>query len=208
MPDSFEYDYIPGYTKPTHEYGTPFGDEFHAEAVQELLLSMAGYTQRGVTLAGGQGVVPTGAILARHTASGLYTLYQAGASDGRQTAIGVLRDARDTGGNGGTTLYGPNGVTYAQSGTSTTYTASPAGKVATPALGNLVYRGILNANIISGTDTVSLVTGTGGGVSVQVVTALGGRVIAFGLGSGTGQAFPGGPMDGQTASSGVNAFIF
>lgn len=208
--DSTEFDYIPSFTKPTHEYGAPFGDEFHAEAVQELLASTAGYTQRGVTLAGGQGILPTGAVLARHTASGLYTLYQAGANDGRQTPIGCLRDARDTGGTGGTTLTGPNGQTYAQGGTATTYAASPAGKAATPSQANLVYRGILNANLISGTDTSSLVTGTGGGVSSQTVTSMGARVIAFGLGSTGTSAFPGGPMDGipQGGTQGVNQFIF
>lgn len=211
--DSTEFDYIPSYTKPTHEYGAPFGDEFHAEAVEELLASMAGYTQRGVTLAGGQGILPTGAILARHTASGLYTLYQAGASDGRQTPVGILRDARDTGGTGGTTLTGPNGQTYSQSGTATTYAASPAGKAATPSQANLVYRGILNANLISGTDTSSLVAGTGGGVTSTTVTALGARVVSFGLGSGSGGVFPGGPMDGNpgapyAGATGVNQWIF
>src|ERR1700761_3734135 len=122
--DSFEFDPIPGYNKGTHEYGSPYGDEFHAEAVQELLLSYAGFTQRGVTLAGGQGVLPTGTILARHTASGKYFSYQPGATDGRQTPVGVLRDGRDTGGAGGT----PAGYTF--TGQTPTYAASSGGKVA------------------------------------------------------------------------------
>ncbi len=220
MPDSYEFDYSPGYTKPTHEYGTPFGDDFHAQAVQELLLSTAGYTQRGVTLLGGQGVVPTGAILARESTSGQYTMYQPLATNGRNIALGVLRDARDTGGAGGatTTLVGGNGNV---SISSTTYAASPAGLTAKPCLGNLVIRGILNANLISGTDTASLVSGTGGGVASFTLTQLGARVVQFGqvgsaavAGAPTGGAFPGGLMDGQFGSTsgvntaGVNAFIF
>lgn len=206
--DSSEFDYVPGFTKPTHEYGQPYGDEFHAEAVQELLMSVsAGYTQRGITLAGGQGVVPTGAVLARHSASGLYVLYQLGATDGRQTPVGILRDARDTGYSGGT-LVGPNGnLTVA--GTATTYVASASGKAATMAQGNLVYRGVLNANLISGTDTTSLVSGTGGGVASLTATALGARVVPFNTPAVTGAPFPGGPMDGNPGSTtGVNAWIF
>jgi hypothetical protein len=202
--DSYEFDYTPGYTKPTHEQGTAYGDEFHAEYVAELLLSMAGYTQRGVTLAGGQGVLPTGSVIARHTATGLYFLYQAGASDGRQTPLGVLRDGRDTGGNGGT----PGGYTF--TGQTPSYTASPAGKVATNALGNLVYRGILNLNVMSGTDTAGVINGQGiGSGATGAVGLMGGRVVQFGGPVGTA-AFPGGPMDGGNVggTAGTNAFIF
>ena len=182
--DSYEFDYTPGYTKPTHTYGAEFGDEFHAPAVQELLLSTAGYTQRGVTLGGGSGVLPTGCILAKKTSDGKYYAYTSGASDGTQVAIGILRDARDTGGS-----------------------SSPSGKVSTDCQGNLVYRGILNANLVSGTDTSSLVSGTGGGVSVQTAAVLGARVVQFGFGVASG-AFPGGPMDGTASGVGTSAFIF
>ncbi len=185
--DSFEFDYTPGYTKPTHEFGATFGDEFHAEAVQELLLSTAGYTQRGVTLAGGNGVLPTGTVLAQNTTTGKYVAYSAAGSSGTNVALGVLRDSRDTGGS-----------------------SSPSGKASTDCQGNLVYRGILNANLVSGTDTTSLVTGTGGGVgsgASGAYTQLKARVVAFGNGV-AGGAFPGGPMDGQTGSPGTNAFIF
>jgi hypothetical protein len=221
--DSAEFDYTPGFTKPTHEYGTPFGDEFHAEAVQELLLSIsAGYTQRGVTLAGGQGLLPTGTVIAKHSGSGKYFVYQSGATDGRQTPLGVLRDARDTGGNGYSTVSAYNAAylvaypaasgtpTMTLSGTATSYPASPAGKVITDAQGNLVYRGTLNANLVSGTDTSSIATGTGGGVSAQTVTAMGARVLPFGDGNTTTTPpFPGGPMDGSpTVGAGVNAWIF
>lgn len=210
--DSFEFDAPPGYVKPTHEYGTPFGDEFHAEAVQELMLSMAGYTQRGVMLAPGQGVLPTGCILGKVTATGLYYAYDGTSTDGRQTALGVLRDARDTGGLGYTVAqYNTAFGTSLVAGHVTAFPASPSGKTAAGQLGNLVYRGILNANLVSGTDTGTIVSGTGGGVVAATLTAMGARVAPFGGSIATasqGTPFPGGPMDGQTATSGVNAFLF
>jgi hypothetical protein len=223
--DSVEFDYPPGYVKPTHEYGSPYGDEFHAEAVQELLLSTVGYTQRGVTLAAGQGILPTGCVIARHTTSGRYFSYNAGGSDGRQTAIGILRDARDTGGPGAASLsaynantnsVNPDGITLA--GGSVVFPASPAGKVAGDALGNMVVRGILNANVVSGTDTTNLIISNGVGSGVgQALQLLGGRISQWGGAvSGNPAPFPGGPMDGvpPTAAGtvptgvGVNAFIF
>jgi hypothetical protein len=204
--DSFEFDPSPGYTKPTHEYGTSFGDEFHAEAVQELLLSMVGYTQRGVTLAGGQGPLPTGSVIARHTASGLYFLYQPGATDGRQTPAGVLRDGRDTGGTGGTPAQ------YTFTGQTPSYAPSPGGKVANSCQGNLVWRGSLNLNVMSGTDATNIVNGNGiGSGAGQVVALLGGRVAAFGGPIAANYApFPGGLMDGGNAAgtAPVSAFIF
>jgi hypothetical protein len=218
--DSFEFDYPPGYVKPTHEYGTPYGDEFHAEAVEELMLSMAGYTQRGVVLAGGQGVLPTGTIIARHTASGRYFAYQNAASDGRGTAVGVLRDGRDTGGPGAASLsaynantngVNPDAITLA--GGAVVFPASAAGKAASDALGNMVIRGILNANVVSGTDTTSLIpntSGLGSGAG-QAMAQLGARYAPFGGPvSGVAQPFPGGPMDGNPSGgpTGVNAFIF
>jgi len=223
--DSAEFDYSPGFQKPTHTYGAGFGDEFHAEAVQELLASVsAGYTQRGVTLAGGQGYLSTGTVLAKHAASGKYFVYFAGATDGRQTPLGVLRDGRDTGGNGynGTAAFnaayaaayptasGYVGLTLTSAGSAYTATASPAGKAIADCQANLVYRGVLNANLVSGTDTSSIVTGTGGGLSAQTVTAMGARVLAFGDGNtANGPQFPGGPMDGSpTVGAGTNQFIF
>jgi hypothetical protein len=158
--DSFEFDYIPAYTKPTHEYGqelgtAPYASQFMAPVVRELLKSYAAFTQKGVTLAGGNGILPTGCVLAMQTANQLYYPYNATASDGTQNALGVLRDARDTGG-----------------------TSDPTGQTATACLGNLVYRGILDLTLVSGTDTTSLVsggTGTGGGIgsgTTGVVTQL------------------------------------
>jgi Bacteriophage lambda head decoration protein D len=159
--DSFEFDYIPAYTKPTHEYGqelgtAPYASQFMAPVVRELLKSYAAFTQKGVTLAGGNGILPTGCVLAMQTSSQYYYPYNATASDGTQTALGVLRDARDTG----------------------TASGSGTGQTSTPCLGNLVYRGILDLTLVSGTDTTSLVsggTGTGGGIgsgTTGVVTQL------------------------------------
>lgn len=223
--DSVEFDYTPGYTKPTHEYGQPYGDEFHAEAVQELLLSYAGFTQRGVTLAAGQGVLPTGCIIARHTASGKYFSYQSGATDGRQTPVGVLRDARDTGGPGAASLaaynantngVNPDGITLA--GGAVVFPASPSGKVATDGLGNMVIRGILNGNVVSGTDTTNIINGQGVGSGTgQALVLLGARYVPYGGSvSGVPASFPGGPMDGVPPNAsgtvptnvGTNAFIF
>jgi Bacteriophage lambda head decoration protein D len=207
--DSYEFDVPPGYVKPTHEYGTPFGDEFHAEAVQELMLSMAGYTQRGVMLAPGQGALPTGTILGKVTATGLYYAYDGTATDGRQVALGVLRDARDTGGLGYTiAAYNTAFGTALVAGHVAAFPPSPSGKAPAGQLGNLVYKGVLNANLVSGTDTGTIVSGTGGGVVAATLTAMGARVAPFGGSIGANAPFPGGPMDGQTASSGVNAFLF
>jgi hypothetical protein len=224
--DSVEFDYPPGYVKPTHEYGAPYGDEFHAEAVQELLLSYAGFTQRGVTLAGGQGVLPTGCIIARHTTSGRYFAYNVAATDGRQTPIGVLRDARDTGGPGSASLAAFNAnansvnvdaITLSGAAGTGLFPASPAGKVSADALGNVVVRGILNGNVVSGTDVTTVIQNGIGSGSGQALALLGARYVPWGGSVSASPApFPGGPMDGvpPTAAGtvptgiGVNAFIF
>lgn len=169
--DTSEFDYTPGYSKSAHEYGQPYGDEFHAEAVVELLASMGPYRQRGVTLAGGQGVLPTGCVIGRQTATGKYFVYKSTNSDGTQVALGFLRNARDTGG-----------------------ASSPAGKPSTDCQGNLVYAGALNLAAISGTDTGGLFAGTGGGFGSGTATALGGRVVNWGSGIGAAP-FGGSPMD-------------
>ncbi len=199
MPDSFEFDPAPGAVKPTHEYGTPVGtaayqDQFLTEAVQELLASTVAYRQRGVTLAGGQGAIPTGTVLAQQTSSGLYFMHDASQSDGRQVAIGILRDSRDTGGG----TNGPGGSTV----------TSPSGKVATTVMGNLVWSGALNASLISGTDTTSLVTGFGGGIGSGVKGAWTSLLTKGRLQGGNALSanpdFPGSPFD----SSESNIFIF
>lgn len=165
--DSFQFDPVPGYVKPTHQFGRVFGDEFHAPSDDELLTSYAAFTQRGVTLAGGQGVLPTGCALAQHTASKLYFVADPFALDGRQNVLGLLRDARDTGGNGGTfAAQGITGFTFVE-GTSkaVSFPASPAGTVAQNCLGNLVIRGIVNLSLVSGQDVYSLLptVAVGGG---------------------------------------------
>lgn len=187
MADSFEFDPAASFTKPTHEYGTPVGDatydnQFLTEAVQELLASTVAYRQRGVTLAGGQGVLPTGCVLAQNTTTGLYYVHDADGSDGTEVPIGVLRDARDT---------SPNGVS-------------------TNVMGNLVWAGALNASLISGTDTTSLVSGFGGGIGSGTNGAYAsgtflakGRLMA-GNATASDPAFGGSPFD----SSEGNIFIF
>jgi hypothetical protein len=166
--DSVEFDPPPGFTKPTHVYGQEYGsgaeaDQFLAPKVAELLKSMVGYRQRGVTLAAGQGQLPTGCALGQKTSDQKYYVYSAGASDGTQICLGFLRDSRDTGGSG-----------------------DPSGKVAADALGNLVYNGAVDLTLISGTDTASLVAGTGGGIgsgATGIFSQLRGRV------DGPAQAF-------------------
>jgi hypothetical protein len=187
MADSYEIGTGPGFTKPTHEYGTPVGsagyqDQFLTEAVQELLASTVAYRQRGVTLAGGQGVLPTGCVIAQNTSNGKYYKHNAGASDGTQNAIGILRDARNTN-------NGPGGA-------------------AQDVQGNLVWSGALNASLISGTDTTSLVTGYGGGIGSGTNGAYTGLLSKGRLMQGNAQAsspaFGGSPFD----SSEGNVFIF
>jgi hypothetical protein len=131
--DSYQEIPVPGFIKPTHTYGYTFGDEFHAPTVFELLASTeGGFTQRGVILAGGQGVIPTGTVLGQYTSGAnqyLYGVYNASHSDGSQIPLGFLRNGVDTGGAN-----------------------SPSGLVATNVAGLLVDRGILNYAVISGLD--------------------------------------------------------
>lgn len=93
----------------------------------ELLYSTAGFTQKGVTLAGGQGVLPAGTVLARKTSDKKYYVYNNGGSDGLDTARGVLRRAADTGSAG-----------------------------APDSLGNMVIQGILKLSMVSGADASAL----------------------------------------------------
>lgn len=62
----------------------------------EILYSTAGHTQKGVTIAGGQGILPAGTILGRKTSDKKYYVYANGGSGGVETARGVLRRAVDT----------------------------------------------------------------------------------------------------------------
>jgi hypothetical protein len=63
----------------------------------EILYSTAGFTQKGVTLAAGQGVLQAGTVLARRTSDKLYVKYSSGGADGAGTAVGILRKTVDTG---------------------------------------------------------------------------------------------------------------
>lgn len=77
---------VPGFVSPTADYTDP-----------EILYSTVGFTQKGVTLAGGQGVLAAGTVLGQKTADKKYYAYSNAAADGTQTARGVLRHAADTG---------------------------------------------------------------------------------------------------------------
>lgn len=102
---------VPGYSKGP-EYTDP-----------ELLYSTAAFTQKGVTLAGGQGILPAGTVLGRNNTDKKYYAYDNGGANGIDTARGILRRAVDTGGAG-----------------------------APDQLGNLVIQGIVKLNMVSGAD--------------------------------------------------------
>jgi hypothetical protein len=90
----------------------------------ELLYSMQGYTQKGVTLKAGQGVLPLGTVLARETASKRFVKFVSGGSGGAEVAVGILRNSVDTG-----------SLTLAQGGTEF--------------VANIVIRGILKLTPVS-----------------------------------------------------------
>jgi hypothetical protein len=83
--DSFERIPSPGYSSPTHSY-----------APQEILYSTAGFTQKGVTLAASQGILPAGTVLAQNTVTKRYVVYANGGANGAGTPVGILRRAVDT----------------------------------------------------------------------------------------------------------------
>ncbi len=107
---------VPGVTSPTSTYTDP-----------EILYSTAGYTQKGVTLAGGQGILPAGTVLARKTADKKYYVYNNSGSGGLEVARGILRRGVDTGAAG-----------------------------AADQLGNIVIAGILKNSLLSGADSSAL----------------------------------------------------
>lgn len=116
MATAYEKLPVPGFTSPTSEFTDP-----------EILYSYARFTQKGVTLAGGQGILPAGTVLGRKTSDKKYYVYDNNASDGTQVARGVLRRAVDTG-------------------------ADSSGDQ----LGNLVISGILKLSLVSGADSSAL----------------------------------------------------
>src|SRR6187551_1989308 len=83
--DTFEKIPSPGYSSPTHSY-----------APTEILYSAVGLRQKGVTLAANQGILPAGTVLAQHSTTKRYHVYNNAGSNGLDTAVGVLRRAADT----------------------------------------------------------------------------------------------------------------
>lgn len=90
----------------------------------ELLASTAKFTQKGVTLAPGQGVLPLGCVLGQVTATKRYKVYTSGAGDGSQNPVGLLRQTVNTGTD-------PNGTAYQN---------------------NIVISGIAKNSLVSGAD--------------------------------------------------------
>lgn len=86
MTQAFQKLPVPGFTSPTVTYDDA-----------EILYSTAAFTQKGVTLAGGQGILPAGTVLGQRTADKLYYVYNnALTGTGQDVAAGVLRMAADT----------------------------------------------------------------------------------------------------------------
>lgn len=75
--------------------GLAFGE--HTIDDELLYSSHQNYTQKGVTLEPGQGVLLLGTILARKTSTKRYVKYVSGGADGAGTALGILRKTTDTG---------------------------------------------------------------------------------------------------------------
>lgn len=109
---------VPGYVNPTADYTEP-----------EILYSTAAFTQKGVTIAAGQGVLAAGTVLGRKTADKKYYAYSNALADGREQASGVLRRAVDTGLVAG---------------------------AANDQLGNMVIMGILKLALLVGNDAAAM----------------------------------------------------
>jgi len=62
----------------------------------EILYSTAAHTQKGVTVASGQGVLPAGTFVGRKTSDHKYYAYNNSAQDGTEVCRGVLRRGVDT----------------------------------------------------------------------------------------------------------------
>jgi hypothetical protein len=63
----------------------------------EILYSTVGFTQKGVKLAPGKGILLAGTVLARRTSTRLYEKWTNGAGDGIGSPVGVLRKTVETG---------------------------------------------------------------------------------------------------------------
>jgi hypothetical protein len=82
--NAYQFIPVPGYTQ-----GATGTDP-------EILYSTAAHTQKGVTLASGQGILPAGCLVGRKTADKKYYVYSNAASDGTEVCRGVLRRGVDT----------------------------------------------------------------------------------------------------------------
>jgi hypothetical protein len=109
---------VPGFHNPTADYVDP-----------EILYSTAGFTQKGVTIASGQGVLPAGTLLGQKTSDKKYYAYKNSNSDGTETARGVLRRAVDTG---------------------------TVANARFDQVSNIVIQGILKYNMVQGSDAAAL----------------------------------------------------
>jgi hypothetical protein len=74
----------------------------------ELLYSTAKFTQKGVSLKPGQGIIPLGTVLGQVTATKQWVVYSSGAGDGSQNPVGLLRQTVDTGVAGSTQVFQNN----------------------------------------------------------------------------------------------------
>jgi hypothetical protein len=65
---------------------------------EELLAStQGGFTQKGVTLKAGQGVLAIGTVLAKDSVTRKYVKYDNTGTNGANVAVGILRNSVDTG---------------------------------------------------------------------------------------------------------------
>lgn len=94
----------------------------------EIMYDMAGYTQKGVTLTAGQGILPAGTVLGRVTATKKWSVYNNALSNGVEVARGVLRQAVDTGTDADADSF----------------------------QGNIVIQGILKLDKVSGADSAAI----------------------------------------------------
>jgi hypothetical protein len=110
----------------------------------ELLYSTNGFTQKGVTLKGGQGILRLGTILAQHSTTKKYEKYNSAGSNGLDTAVGILRRTVDTDAND-----------------------------AEDQLANIVVMGMVKLNFVSYANTSANVTAAVTSLNARKVTQLG-----------------------------------
>lgn len=77
----------------------------------EILASYEAWTQIGIDIAPGQGIIPAGTVMAQVTSTKKWKVYNNGGSDGIDTARGVLRMGVNTGTDANGPYYRGNLVT-------------------------------------------------------------------------------------------------